>query len=65
MYAKGTKTVLPGGLSTARVPETWAPVKAKALLEAALDEAERTLRPTIGARPNALLLAIASHGVGR
>ncbi len=49
----------------ARIPETCAPVKAKALFEAALDEAVHTLCQTIGARLNALLLAIVSHVVGR
>jgi len=49
----------------ARIPETCAPVKAKALFEAALDEAVHTLCQTIGARLNALLVAIVGHVVGR
>lgn len=49
----------------ARIPETCAPVKARAFFEVALDEAVHTLRQTIGARLNALLLAIVGHVVGR
>jgi len=49
----------------ARIPETCAPVKAKAHFEVALDEAVHTLCQTIGARLNALLVAIVGHVVGR
>ena len=49
----------------ARIPETCAPVKARALFEMALDEAVQTLCQTISARLNALLAAIVAHVVGR
>ena len=49
----------------ASIPETCAPVNARAVFEAALDEALQTLRQTIGARITALLVAIVSHVVGR
>src|SRR5512139_603128 len=49
----------------ARIPETCAPVKAKALFEVALDEAVQTLCQTIGTRLSALLVAIVGHVVGR
>jgi hypothetical protein len=49
----------------ARIPETCAPVNARIVLEAALDEALQTLCQTIGARITALLVAIVSHVVGR
>jgi hypothetical protein len=48
-----------------RIPETCAPVNARALFEVALDEAVHTLCHVIGARRSALLVAIASHVVGR
>lgn len=47
------------------IPETCAPVNARATFEAALDDAVVTLRQTIGARITALLVAIVSHVVGR
>jgi putative transposase len=49
----------------ARIPETCAPVKARALFEATLDEAVHTLCQTISVRLNALLVAIVAHVVGR
>lgn len=49
----------------ARIPETCAPVKARALFEVALDEAVHTLCQTISIRLNALLVAIVAHVVGR
>jgi len=49
----------------ARIPETCAPVNARTVLEATLDEAVQTLCQTIGARLTALLIAIVSHVVGR
>ena len=48
-----------------RIPETCAPVNARMVYEAALDEAVQTLCQTIGARITALLIAIVSHVVGR
>ena len=49
----------------ARIPETCAPVNARAVFEAQLDEAMESLCQTIGARLTALLVAIVSHVVGR
>jgi putative transposase len=49
----------------ARIPETCAPVNARTLFEAQLDEAVQRLCQTIGARLTALLVAIVSHIVGR
>jgi len=49
----------------ARIPETCAPVNARSVFEAALDEAVQTLCQTIGARITALLVAIVSYVVGR
>jgi putative transposase len=49
----------------ARIPKTCAPVNARALFEAQLDEAVQRLCQTIGARLTALLVAIVSHVVGR
>jgi hypothetical protein len=49
----------------ARIPETCSPVNARTLFEAALDEAAHTLCQTIGARLNALLVAIVAYVVGR
>ena len=49
----------------ARIPETRAPVNARTLFEAQLDEAVQSLCQTIGARLTAVLVAIVSHIVGR
>jgi transposase-like protein len=49
----------------ASIPESCDPVNARAPLETNLDEAVETLCHTISARFNALLVAIASHVVGR
>ena len=49
----------------ASIPETCAPVNARSVFEAALDEAVQTLCQTIGARITALLVAIAGYVVGR
>jgi hypothetical protein len=49
----------------ARIPETCAPVNARTLFEAHLDEAVQSLYQTIGARLTALLVAIVSYVVGR
>jgi len=49
----------------ARIPETCAPVNARTLFEAHLDEAVQSLCQTIGARLTALLVAIVSYVVGR
>lgn len=49
----------------ARIPETCAPVNARTLFEAQLDEAVQSLCQTISARLAALLVAIVSHVVGR
>jgi len=49
----------------ARIPETCAPVNARTLFEAQLDEAVQSLCQTIGARLTAVLVAIVSHIVGR
>jgi transposase-like protein len=49
----------------ARIPETCAPVNARDLFKAQLDEAVDSLCQTIGARLTALLVAIVSHVVGR
>lgn len=49
----------------ARIPETCAPVNARALFQAELDEAVQSLCQTISARLNALLVATANHLVGR
>jgi putative transposase len=48
-----------------RVPETCAPVNARTLFEAYLDEAVQGLCQTISARLDALLIAIANYVVGR
>ena len=48
-----------------RIPETCAPVNARTLFEALLDEAVQSLCQTISARLTALLVAIVSHVVGR
>jgi hypothetical protein len=47
----------------ARVPETCAPVNARTLFEAYLDEAVQGLCQTISARLDALLIAIANYVV--
>jgi putative transposase len=49
----------------ASIPESCAPVNARALFDAALDEAVETLCQSIGVQLNELLVAIASHVVGR
>ena len=49
----------------ARIPETCAPVNARAVFETNMDEAIQILCRTIGARLTALLVAIVSHVVGR
>jgi len=49
----------------ASIPETCAPVNARALFETQLDEAVQSLCQTIGARLTAVLVAIVSHIVGR
>ncbi len=49
----------------ARIPETCASVNARTVFEAQLDEAIQSLCQTIGARLNALLVAIANYIVGR
>jgi hypothetical protein len=49
----------------ARIPETCAPVNARALFESQVDEALESLCQTIGARFTTLLVAIVSHIVGR
>jgi hypothetical protein len=49
----------------ASIPETCAPVNARDLFEAQLDEAVQDLCQTIGARLTAVLMAIVSHIVGR
>ena len=49
----------------ARIPETCAPVNARAVFETNMDEAIQILCRTIGARLTALLIAIVSHVVGR
>lgn len=49
----------------ARIPESCAPVNARIVFEAALDDAVQTLCKTIGARITALLVAIVNHVVGR
>jgi predicted nucleic acid-binding Zn ribbon protein len=49
----------------ARIPETCAPVNARTLFQAELDEAVQSLCQTISARLNALLVATANHLVGR
>lgn len=48
-----------------RIPETCAPVNARAMFEAQMDEALENLCETIGARLTAMLVAIVSHIVGR
>lgn len=48
-----------------RIPETCAPVNARALFEAQVDEALENLCETIGARLTAVLVAIVSYVVGR
>jgi putative transposase len=54
-----------GGRSMTSIPESCAPVNARALFEAAIDEAVETLCQSIGARLNELLVAVVSHVVGR
>jgi hypothetical protein len=49
----------------ASIPEVCAPVNARDLFEAQLDEAVHSLCQTIGARLTAVLVAILSHIVGR
>lgn len=49
----------------ASIPESCAPVNARALFETQLDEALQNLCETIGARFTAVLVAIVSHIVGR
>jgi hypothetical protein len=49
----------------ARIPETCAPVNARTLFEAQLDEAVQSMCQAIGARLTAVLVAIVSHIVGR
>jgi transposase-like protein len=47
------------------IPESCAPVNARTLFDAAIDQAVTTLCQNISARLNDLLVAIASHVVGR
>jgi putative transposase len=47
------------------IPESLAPVNARSVLEAELDEAVQGLRQAIGARLSTLLVALASYAVGR
>ncbi len=49
----------------AKIPQSCAPVNAHTLFAAALEEAIQTLRSTLSARLNALLLAIVCHVLGR
>ena len=47
------------------IPESFAPVNARSVLEAQLDEAVQGLRRAIGARLGTLLVALESYAVGR
>jgi len=48
-----------------KIPESCSPVNAQTLFEVALDEAVQTLCQTLGARLQALLVAVVSHVAGR
>ena len=59
------KTLEQGGRFMARIPQACASVNAKTLYAETLDKAWHTLCQTLSGELNALLVAIASHVVGR